>query len=51
MALSTTAAGLVQVAVLLALLAASYVPLGNHLAGVYTDGGHWRAERLLYRFL
>ena len=51
MALSSTAAGLLQVAVLLALLAAAHVPLGNYLAAVYTDSGHWRAERLLYRFL
>ena len=52
MALSSTAAGLLQLAVLLALLAASYVPLGNYMAAVYSHGGtHWRAERLLYRFL
>ena len=49
--LSSGTAGLLQVVVLRALLAAAYVPLGNYMAAVYTDGGHWRAERLLYRFL
>jgi K+-transporting ATPase ATPase A chain len=50
-ALPPTAAGLLQVGVLLALLAAAYVPLGDHLAAVYSGGAHARAERVLYRFL
>ena len=49
--MSPTLAGLLQVVVLLALLAASYVPLGNHLAAIYSGGPHWRVERGLYRLL
>lgn len=48
-ALSSTAAGVVQLAVLVALLAAVYVPFGGWLAAVYTDGRHWRVERAVYR--
>ena len=48
-ALSSTGAGLVQLGVLLLLLAAVYVPFGNYLAGVYSDGRHWRVERAVYR--
>ena len=47
--MSVTTAGLVQLGVLLVLLAAVYVPFGNHLARVYTDGRHWRVERAVYR--
>ena len=47
--MSSTAAGLVQVGVLLLLLAAVYVPFGDGMARVYTDSGHWRVERVLYR--
>ncbi|MHA6622133.1 potassium-transporting ATPase subunit KdpA [Pseudonocardia sp. DLS-67] len=47
--MSATTAGLAQLGVLLLLLAVVYVPLGNHLAAVYTDGGHWRVERAVYR--
>ena len=42
-------AGLVQLGVLVLLLAAVYVPFGNYLAVVYSDGRHWRVERALYR--
>ncbi len=35
--------------VVLALLAAVHVPLGDYVAGVYTSERHWRAERALYR--
>ncbi|MFC5006279.1 hypothetical protein ACFPIJ_51725 [Dactylosporangium cerinum] len=27
-----------------------HVPLGNHLARVYTAEQHWRVERWLYRW-
>ncbi|MGE3284580.1 MAG: potassium-transporting ATPase subunit KdpA [Pseudonocardia sp.] len=47
--MSTTLAGLLQVGVLVLLLAAVYRPLGDYMARVYTDTGHWRAERVLYR--
>jgi len=47
--MSSTMAGLVQLGVLLLLLAAVYVLFGNYLAAVYTDGRHWRVERVVYR--
>ena len=47
--MSSTAAGLVQLGVLLLFLAAAYVPFGTYLAAVYTDGRHWRVERAAYR--
>ncbi len=49
--MSTTLAGLLQVAALIVLLGAVYVPLGNYMAGVYTTGKHWRVERWLYRLV
>ena len=49
--MSATTAGLVQLGVLLLLLVTAYVPFGNHLAAVYTDRGHWRVERALYRLV
>src|SRR3954464_13005307 len=47
--MSATTAGLVQVGVLVLLLGAVYVPFGNYLAVVYSDGRHWRVERAVYR--
>ena len=47
--MSATTAGLVQLGVLLVLLAVVYVPFGNYLAAVYTNGEHWRVERAVYR--
>jgi potassium-transporting ATPase potassium-binding subunit len=47
--MSPTVAGLVQLGALLLLLAVVYVPFGNYLATVYSDGPHWRAERAIYR--
>jgi potassium-transporting ATPase potassium-binding subunit len=44
-------AGLLQLGVLLLLLAAVYVPFGNYLATVYSDGRHWRIERTVYRLV
>jgi len=44
-----TVAGLLTIAVLVALLAASHVPLGAYLARVFTTEKHWRIERLVYR--
>ena len=49
--LSSTTAGLIQLGVLLLLLAAVYVPFGNYLAAVYSDGRHWRVERAVYRLV
>ena len=28
-----------------------HVPLGNYMARVYTDSGHWRVERVMYRLI
>ena len=47
--LSDTAAGLLQLGVLVGLLALAWKPLGNWMAKVYTDTRHWRLERMLYR--
>ncbi|HEY0636535.1 MAG TPA: potassium-transporting ATPase subunit KdpA [Pseudonocardiaceae bacterium] len=37
------------VLIVVALLAAAYLPLGSYLARVYTDDRHWAVERLVYR--
>ncbi len=47
--MSDTAAGLLQVALLLAVLVAVYQPLGDYMARVYTAKTHLRAERVIYR--
>ncbi|MCX6465304.1 MAG: potassium-transporting ATPase subunit KdpA [Pseudonocardiales bacterium] len=47
--MSSTSAGLLQAGLLLALLAAVYRPFGGYMARVYTDRGHRRVERALYR--
>ncbi|WP_103501211.1 MULTISPECIES: potassium-transporting ATPase subunit KdpA [unclassified Streptomyces] len=44
-----TAAGLLTVAVLVLLLLAAHVPLGDHMARVYTGGRHLAVERMVYR--
>ncbi|MEU3712965.1 potassium-transporting ATPase subunit KdpA [Streptomyces catenulae] len=44
-----TLAGCLQALVLVAALALSYRPLGDHLARVLTATGHARVERLVYR--
>ena len=47
--MSATAAALLQIAFLVALLAAVHVPLGDYVARVLSGSRHWRAERLVYR--
>jgi potassium-transporting ATPase potassium-binding subunit len=47
--MSSTAAGWLQFAVLVAALAACYVPLGNYMARIFTDTRHWRVERGIYK--
>ncbi|MGH3787739.1 MAG: potassium-transporting ATPase subunit KdpA [Pseudonocardiaceae bacterium] len=49
--MSTTAAGLLQVALLLAVLAAVYKPLGDYMARVYTAKAHLSVERVIYRLV
>jgi potassium-transporting ATPase potassium-binding subunit len=38
----------IAVAVLVVLL---HIPLGNYMARVYSDSGHWRMERVIYRLI
>ncbi|NTW39373.1 MAG: potassium-transporting ATPase subunit KdpA, partial [Cellulomonadaceae bacterium] len=47
--MSATLAAVLQIALLLALLAAVHVPLGDYMARVFTDSRHTRVERALYR--
>jgi K+-transporting ATPase ATPase A chain len=47
--MSSTAAGWLQFALLVAALAACYVPLGNYMARIFTAKEHWRVERGIYR--
>jgi len=49
--MSDTAAGLLQVALLLAALAVCYRPLGAYLAWAYTSEHDSRVERVLYRVM
>jgi potassium-transporting ATPase potassium-binding subunit len=49
--MSDTAAGLLQVALLLAVLAACYRPLGAYMARVYTSEHDSRVERALYKVM
>jgi len=49
--MSDTAAGLLQVGLLLALLAAVYAPLGGYMARVYTSDKDSRIERGTYKLL
>ena len=43
--MNSTAAGWLQFALLVAALAACYVPLGNYIAHIFTTKEHWRVER------
>ncbi|QFZ18418.1 potassium-transporting ATPase subunit KdpA [Saccharothrix syringae] len=47
--MSSTAAGLLQVGLLIAALAVVYRPFGDYMARVYTDTGHLGVERAVYR--
>ena len=47
--MSDTLGGLLTIALLLALLAAVYVPLGDYMARVCTSTTHLRVERAVYR--
>jgi len=47
--MSATAAGLIQVGILLVVLAAVYKPLGDYMARVFTDKKHLAVERVIYR--
>ena len=47
--MNAAAAGWLQVALLVAALAACYVPLGNYIARIFTAKDHWRVERGIYK--
>jgi K+-transporting ATPase ATPase A chain len=49
--MSTTAAGWLQVALLVAALAACYVPLGNYIARIFTSDKDWAIERGVYKLM
>ena len=49
--MSSTLAGLLQVALLFAALAVVYRPLGDHMARVFSTAKHSRVEAALYRFV
>jgi potassium-transporting ATPase potassium-binding subunit len=47
--MNSTAAGWLQFALLVAALAACYIPLGNYIAHVFTSEKHWKVERGIYK--
>jgi K+-transporting ATPase ATPase A chain len=49
--MSSQAAGWLQFALLLAALAACYVPLGNYIAHIFTTDKDWRVERAFYKLI
>jgi potassium-transporting ATPase potassium-binding subunit len=49
--MSSTAAGWLQFALLVAALAACYIPLGNYIARVFTTDKDWRIERGFYKLI
>src|SRR5215831_18758921 len=48
--MNSALAGWLQLGLLVAALAACYIPLGNYIAKVFTTDKHWRVERGIYRF-
>ncbi len=49
--MSTTLAGWLQFALLLAALAACYIPLGNYIAYIFTTDKDWPIERAIFRVM
>src|ERR1019366_4122139 len=47
--MSSSLAGWLQVALLVAALAACYVPVGNYMAHIFTTDKHWRVARGIYK--
>src|SRR5262252_4636923 len=47
--MNSTLAGWLQVGLLVAALAACYIPLGNYIAKIFTTDGHWRVERAIFK--
>ncbi|AWB91622.1 potassium-transporting ATPase subunit KdpA [Aeromicrobium chenweiae] len=49
--MNDTISGLLTITVLILLLAAVHVPLGDYMARVFTSPSHWRVEKRLYRLV
>jgi K+-transporting ATPase ATPase A chain len=49
--MSSATAGWLQFALLVAALAACYVPLGNYMARIFTTEKDWRVERGIYKLI
>jgi K+-transporting ATPase ATPase A chain len=49
--MSSAAAGWLQLALLVAALAACYIPVGNYIAHIFTTDKHWRVERGIYKLI
>jgi potassium-transporting ATPase potassium-binding subunit len=49
--MSSATAGWLQAGLLVAALAACYVPLGNYLARIFTTDKHWRVERGTFKII
>jgi K+-transporting ATPase ATPase A chain len=47
--MNSTLAGWLQVGLLVAALAACYVPLGNYMARIFTTDKHWKIERGIFK--
>ena len=49
--MSTALAGWLQLGLLVAALAACYIPLGNYIARIFTSDQDWRVEKGLYKII
>lgn len=49
--MTSTTAGLLFLAVIVAAVVAVHVPFGDYMYRVYTTEKHWRAERFIYRLI
>jgi K+-transporting ATPase ATPase A chain len=49
--MTSTAAGWLQLGLLVVALAACYVPLGNYIARIFTTEKHWRVERGIFKVI
>jgi potassium-transporting ATPase potassium-binding subunit len=49
--MNSTLAGWLQVGLLVAALAACYVPVGNYMARIFTTDKHWRVERATFKII
>jgi K+-transporting ATPase ATPase A chain len=49
--MSSAVAGWLQAGLLIAALAACYIPLGNYMAHIFTTNKDWKIERFLYKLM